>query len=820
MSYPIFDNVSLGNVSGNIKLYVNYSDGNNLTGIGYNNNSMTFGVNQSTFAAPEMIINQIGDVSIIGNVSTGGNLVVNSTTASTSTTTGALRVAGGVGILGNLNVGGNLNIGGITTCNNTLTMNQTAAIISNATIASTTTTTGALRVAGGVGIQGNLNIGGLTNHLYDTSFNGNAQILSQTASTSTSSGALRVAGGVGIQGNLNVGGFSNFVFDSSFNGNIQLTQSNNPLWFVTNNTSTINSTLASGTDVGIFYGTTNPAAAGLVISPRGTGGGIKMATNGNVGIGKNPTEKLDVNGMVRSTDLRIDNGTIHLGQNAGLTSQGANSIAIGYSAGQTTQGIRSIAIGDYAGQTSLGVNSIAIGVSSNGTGGNSIAIGVGATTGTGGNSIAIGAGATTGTGGNSIAIGVGANTGNFGNSVAIGVGATCTAGNTIVLGTASETINIPGETTATGSITANGGFTTSSTINIKSTNLIHFGSDVAGKETNAGKMGYQTFASGSLDIVGAGTAYPNRLVRVYDALTTTTLTATGNVNTGDSLYFSAQLYGGYYNRIGQYSDNIGFYGKNGSINGFVENDSANAVNLQNFTGQHRSFIENIPFENISKYKGLIVSSNKNEYISMSGGIKKGNEAITQNESLPYVSLCLKDNDKACFGVISDSEDPENRIDGYGAFFTSFIKESGDTRIFINSLGEGAIWVSNKNGILEAGDYMTTSDIPGYGMKQADDILHNYTVSKITMDCDFNPSYQPVQTILKDENGNNILDEYNQIQWTNKLDDTGNIVYEYAYNIRYVLQDGTIITKEEYYSKKGNNETVYITAFVGCTYHCG
>ena len=37
---------------------------------------------------------------------------------------------------------------------------------------------------------------------------------------------------------------------------------------------------------------------------------------------------------------------------------------------------------------------------------------------------------------------------------------------------------------------------------------------------------------------------------------------------------------------------------------------------------------------------------------MSNTIKKGNQAITQNESLPYVSISNKTNDKSCFGVIS------------------------------------------------------------------------------------------------------------------------------------------------------------------------
>jgi hypothetical protein len=136
--------------------------------------------------------------------------------------------------------------------------------------------------------------------------------------------------------------------------------------------------------------------------------------SGNVGIGTtNPIYTLDISGNVRSSDLRIDNTKIHLGQNAGLTSQGANCVAIGYSAGETSQGQSSIAIGDYAGFSGLGIRSIAIGTNSDGTGGNSIAIGHGASTST------------------------------FGNSVAIGAGATCTVGNTIVLGTASQSVIIP-----------------------------------------------------------------------------------------------------------------------------------------------------------------------------------------------------------------------------------------------------------------------------------------------------------------------------------------------------------------------------------------
>jgi len=244
---------------------------------------------------------------------------------------------------------------------------------------------------------------------------------------------------------------------------------------------------------------------------------------------------------------------------------------------------------------------------------------------------------------------------------------------------------------------------------------------------------------------------------------------------------------------------------------------SNRSNILNFTGQHRCFIKDLPFSNTEVYAGRIVCADQNTNISMSGSIKKGNKAITQNETLPYVSLSTKNNDKSCFGVISEPEDPNERVDKYGGFCTHFEKEKGDTRVYINSVGEGAIWVSNKDGPLESGDYITTCDLLGYGAKQADDILHNYSVAKITMDCDFNPRYVPRPTILKDAGGENILDPYEQIQWTDEVDASGNVVYEYEYNIRYINSDAQIITYEEYIDNSNNS---YIIAYVGCTYHCG
>jgi hypothetical protein len=283
----------------------------------------------------------------------------------------------------------------------------------------------------------------------------------------------------------------------------------------------------------------------------------------------------------------------------------------------------------------------------------------------------------------------------------------------------------------------------------------------------------------------------------------------------------------------------------------------------NFTGQHRTFVKGVPTQQLEDKEGLIVSADQNDFIRMSGGIARGNEAITTNESLPIVSFSTKSNDKKCFGVISTTEDPENRVEVHGNFKSNMRKEVGDTRVYINSVGEGAVWVTDINGSLESGDYITTSNVTGYGMRQEDDILHNYTVAKITMDCDFNPRTQPKKIIKKElanvdywidyatseikqeeyetlpenereiredkyykiykreiqktnpENDKfvhevyeelvNVLDEHGQLQWED-TDET-----EKAYKIRYLDTDGNITDEAN---------AVHIAAFVGCTYHCG
>ena len=173
----------------------------------------------------------------------------------------------------------------------------------------------------------------------------------------------------------------------------------------------------------------------------------------------------------------------------------------------------------------------------------------------------------------------------------------------------------------------------------------------------------------------------------------------------------------------------------------VRSTGTSSTNL-NFTGQHRC--EDLD-DSLSKTdEGLIVVSTGN-YNNLIDSSKP-----TINESLPIVKLSSSRNQKSVFGVLSNKEDRNGERRSYEIGVLEILDPENYEdldRLIINSLGEGAIWVCNINGNLENGDYITTCEIPGYGMRQDDDLLHNYTVAKITQDCTFeldNPYYDCVE----------------------------------------------------------------------------
>jgi hypothetical protein len=88
-------------------------------------------------------------------------------------------------------------------------------------------------------------------------------------------------------------------------------------------------------------------------------------------------------------------------------------------------------------------------------------------------------------------------------------------------------------------------------------------------------------------------------------------------------------------------------------------------------------------------------------------------------------------DKACFGVVSAVK-PATRL---------------DSETLVNTNGSGRIWVLDTGTPLTSGDYVTTSNsIAGYAQIQPDDITRNYTVAKITQECDFIEKTRPKRII--------------------------------------------------------------------------
>lgn len=175
-----------------------------------------------------------------------------------------------------------------------------------------------------------------------------------------------------------------------------------------------------------------------------------------------------------------------------------------------------------------------------------------------------------------------------------------------------------------------------------------------------------------------------------------------------------------------------------------------------FTGFHRVFSDEVgedPQAFKDEYVGRIVVCTGEIATDTSDGegewtIKTGKEGITIEDALPKVALSTSRKDKRVFGVLGDPKRASSRA----------------TRLIVNSVGEGGIWVADTNGSIENGDYLHSSDVLGYGERQDDDVLHSYTVAKATMPCSF---------------------------------DLESSAYECK-----ALEDGTCV------------------AFIACTYHCG
>ncbi len=171
-----------------------------------------------------------------------------------------------------------------------------------------------------------------------------------------------------------------------------------------------------------------------------------------------------------------------------------------------------------------------------------------------------------------------------------------------------------------------------------------------------------------------------------------------------------------------------------------------APELFNFTGKHRCTLgSNVDcFAMMTDCEAqvgrIVVSCGRYENLD-------GSSNVDVDEAIPVVALSDRPMDPRVFGVTSGWESAINSAnqnsDTQRTFRLGHLRFSlpkNDihcvNKVIVNSLGEGGIWVCGENGSFTNGDYICTSSKPGTGMRQADSVQHNYTVAKITCDCQF------------------------------------------------------------------------------------
>jgi len=219
-----------------------------------------------------------------------------------------------------------------------------------------------------------------------------------------------------------------------------------------------------------------------------------------------------------------------------------------------------------------------------------------------------------------------------------------------------------------------------------------------------------------------------------------TMTGTLYVDTSSSygVYGEGNNYGvkgvGFYGVSGYSGDYTGVYGQSDGYAGVWGASSDTGVrgggatwdfyaggmgtNYGPFTGAHEVKLSADFPQDIQP--GMIVSVTGEVQMRMTDG------ETSYSSTLPTVQLSDTPGDSRVFGaLVMEAPLPDDH------WYTS---ESEDDRFgIVNALGEGRVWVTNVNGDIEAGDYITTSAVAGYGQKQDDDLLHSYTLGKAIED---------------------------------------------------------------------------------------
>ena len=416
---------------------------------------------------------------------------------------------------------------------------------------------------------------------------------------------------------------------------------------------------------------------------------------GNAPVGSFPTRAVDTVFFVSgsNTSRSVFGGTVLI----------SGSLLVG------TDTLDTITLGSTAqtGTTSLGQSTVT----------NTINIGNANTADTKTQTINIGAGTGVTSGKSVVTIGSSANA----SALTLQAG----TGNLALTGATTTTYTV-GSATGTGTITL-GRSTATNTINIGNTNTtagliqtINIGAGTGvtsgkslvtvGSIANASALTLQAgtgdinIAASATTLVGIGTASPSYKLDVQTDSASGWAASFFNDGNATSRY-GIRIQSGTDAANG---DLIDFYDGNGDLQGTIS-FNAGTVTYGSFTGDH--------------YAQILDSSTNKIY----GTIVKIVQATTvsNRKNVDYIvekTTFMKD--PAVLGVFASSFEAHTN------------KSSLENLHSIFSLGDGHILVTDQGGNISIGDYICSSDYPGHGMKQDDNILRSYTVAKSTYAIDF------------------------------------------------------------------------------------
>lgn len=143
------------------------------------------------------------------------------------------------------------------------------------------------------------------------------------------------------------------------------------------------------------------------------------------------------------------------------------------------------------------------------------------------------------------------------------------------------------------------------------------------------------------------------------------------------------------------------------------------VSYSGFTGVHKAFI----LQSDNPSASIHITSDTDDGFYPIGTIMCHVTSDLTHPTDPS-KLCIQPQHY----VVSSSMYEDSRVFGVYLASDSIYKNTNLHRIA--SIGDGVILVCSENGNITIGDYITTSSgSGGYGCKQNDDLLHNYTVAK-------------------------------------------------------------------------------------------